>query len=87
MATIPEAVASKLAHLPDTPGVYLWKAADGTVLYVGKAKRLRPRVRSYYADQALSPKTQMLMARQLANPVPPFPMIEFCWNTSGPFAY
>jgi excinuclease ABC subunit C len=59
---IPEAIASQLAHLPDTPGVYLWKSADGTVLYVGKAKRLKPRVRSYYADQMLSPKTQMLMA-------------------------
>jgi excinuclease ABC subunit C len=59
---IPAAIASKLAHLPDTPGVYLWKDAAGTVLYVGKAKRLRPRVRSYYADQARSPKTEMLMA-------------------------
>jgi excinuclease ABC subunit C len=62
MQPIPEQIASKLAHLPDTPGVYLWKSADGTVLYVGKAKRLRPRVRSYYAEQVSSPKTQMLMA-------------------------
>ncbi len=62
MQQIPDQVAAKLAHLPDTPGVYLWKDAAGTVLYVGKAKRLRPRVRSYYADQAHSPKTQMLMA-------------------------
>jgi excinuclease ABC subunit C len=62
MQPIPEQIASKLAHLPDTPGVYLWKGADGTVLYVGKAKRLRPRVRSYYAEQTGSPKTQMLMA-------------------------
>ncbi len=62
MVKIPEQISSKLAHLPDTPGVYLWKSADGVVLYVGKAKRLRPRVRSYYADQAHSPKTQMLMA-------------------------
>ncbi len=62
MQQIPDQVAAKLAHLPDTPGVYLWKDAAGTVLYVGKAKRLRPRVRSYYADQAHSPKTEMLMA-------------------------
>lgn len=62
MQPVPDLVASKLAHLPETPGVYLWKDADGNVLYVGKAKRLRPRVRSYYADQAHSPKTQMLMA-------------------------
>jgi excinuclease ABC subunit C len=62
MQPIPDAIASKLAHLPETPGVYMWKGADGTVLYVGKAKRLRPRVRSYYAEQASSPKTEMLMA-------------------------
>jgi excinuclease ABC subunit C len=62
MQPIPDAIASKLAHLPETPGVYLWKGADGTVLYVGKAKRLRPRVRSYYAEQPQSPKTEMLMA-------------------------
>jgi len=62
MPQIPGQIASILEHLPDTPGVYLWKSADGTVLYVGKAKRLRPRVRSYWADQAHSPKTQMMMA-------------------------
>ena len=62
MLPIPESIAAKLAHLPDTPGVYLWKGEDGRVLYVGKAKRLRPRVRSYWAsDHETSPKTRMLM--------------------------
>ena len=42
MTPVPEAIQSKLAHLPETPGVYLWKGHDGEVLYVGKAKRLRP---------------------------------------------
>ena len=37
-------VAEQIASVPDAPGVYLWKAADGSVLYVGKAKSLRPRV-------------------------------------------
>jgi excinuclease ABC subunit C len=60
----PKVVAQKLAHLPDSPGVYLWKAADGTVLYVGKAKRLRPRVRSYFQlDHEASPKTRALIAQ------------------------
>jgi excinuclease ABC subunit C len=60
----PERVAQKLAHLPETPGVYLWKDAEGTVLYVGKAKRLRPRVRSYFAsDHPESPKTRRLVER------------------------
>ncbi len=62
MRTVPESISQKLPHLPDTPGVYLWKGADGTVLYVGKAKRLRQRVRSYVAtDHAETSKTRVLM--------------------------
>lgn len=62
MLPVPEAVATKLPHLPDAPGVYLWKGRDGTTLYVGKAKRLRSRVRSYFAnDQLESPKTRHLV--------------------------
>ncbi|MGZ3482967.1 MAG: excinuclease ABC subunit UvrC [Gemmatimonadaceae bacterium] len=62
MLPVPDAVATKLAHLPDGPGVYLWKGRDGTTLYVGKAKRLRSRVRSYFAnDQLESPKTRHLV--------------------------
>ena len=62
MVTVPETVAQKLQHLPDGPGVYLWKGADGVVLYVGKAKRLRSRVRSYFAsDHPFSLKTQHLV--------------------------
>jgi excinuclease ABC subunit C len=44
-----EALARKLETLPEGPGVYLWKDAEGRVLYVGKAKSLRARVRSYFA--------------------------------------
>ena len=62
MLPVPDAVATKLPHLPDGPGVYLWKGRDGTTLYVGKAKRLRSRVRSYFAnDQLESPKTRHLV--------------------------
>jgi len=62
MLPVPDAVAAKLPHLPDGPGVYLWKGRDGTTLYVGKAKRLRSRVRSYFAnDQLESVKTQHLV--------------------------
>ena len=57
-----DALQRKLDTLPDQPGVYLWKDAEGTVLYVGKAKRLRSRVRSYFAvDQASSLKNQYLL--------------------------
>src|SRR5678809_816813 len=62
MRSIPESVAAKLPHLPDGPGVYLWKAGDGKILYVGKAKRLRSRVRSYFAqDHYENPKTRHLV--------------------------
>ena len=62
MIAVPDAVAAKLPHLPESPGVYLWKDADGTVLYVGKAKRLRSRVRSYFASEHFeSPKTRGLV--------------------------
>jgi len=58
----PPSVERKLASLPDEPGVYLWKDAAGTVLYVGKAKRLRSRVRGYFgAEGAHSARTRMLL--------------------------
>jgi len=41
-------------QLPTGPGVYLYKDASGTVLYVGKAKNLRNRVRSYFSDERLA---------------------------------
>jgi excinuclease ABC subunit C len=57
-----EALERKIASLPDQPGVYLWKGARGEVLYVGKAKRLRQRVRNYFgADTSRGPTLQMLL--------------------------
>jgi excinuclease ABC subunit C len=62
MLPVPDAIAVKLPHLPEGPGVYLWKGRDGATLYIGKAKRLRSRVRSYFAaDQLGSVKTHHLM--------------------------
>jgi excinuclease ABC subunit C len=66
MIAVPDAIAAKISHLPESPGVYLWKDRDGVVLYVGKAKRLRSRVRSYFAaDHQESVKTYALV-RQVA---------------------
>ena len=46
----PSALEQKLASLPVQPGCYLFKDKHGAVLYVGKAKSLRSRVRSYFQD-------------------------------------
>src|SRR6202008_3541911 len=48
MVAVPSRVENQLKSLPAKPGVYLFRDADGDVLYVGKAKSLRPRVRSYF---------------------------------------
>lgn len=62
MLPVPDAVAAKLPHLPEAPGVYLWLDRDGNTLYVGKAKRLRSRVRSYFAnDDLASVKTRHMV--------------------------
>jgi excinuclease ABC subunit C len=58
---LPDQLQRKLDTLPEGPGVYLWRDAAGEVLYVGKAKRLRNRVRSYFAtDFPTSPRNQLL---------------------------
>ena len=47
--------------LPNAPGVYLMKASDGTVIYVGKAVRLRTRVRSYFREKSAHALTSQMM--------------------------
>ena len=59
-----DALADKLKHLPTGPGVYQHKDADGKVIYVGKAKNLRSRVRSYFQDgRPKEAKTQALVKK------------------------
>jgi len=54
----------KLDLLPAKPGVYFFKDAGGKVLYVGKAKSLRQRVRSYFLEsRGPDPKTELLVRR------------------------
>jgi len=67
MLAVPAAAASKIPHLPESPGVYLWKDRGWPRLYVGKAKRLRSRVRSYFAgDGQIGVKTEFML-RQVAD--------------------
>lgn len=51
----------QIARLPEQPGVYLWMNAAGDTLYVGKARSLRDRVRSYLGAQGLSPRHDVLL--------------------------
>jgi excinuclease ABC subunit C len=54
----------KLQNLPTQPGCYLHKNAKGQIIYVGKAKNLRNRVRQYFqSSRAMDAKTQALVAR------------------------
>ena len=66
MSTLPDAVIDRIPHLPESPGVYLWKDADGNVLYVGKAKRLRSRVRSYANLERIESARTYALMKQVA---------------------
>lgn len=52
---------NKIASLPDSPGCYLYYDKQGTVIYVGKAKRLKRRVSSYFNRVHDSAKTNALV--------------------------
>jgi excinuclease ABC subunit C len=51
----------QLARLPEQPGVYLWLNAANETIYVGKARSLRDRVRSYLGASGLSPRHDALL--------------------------
>jgi len=55
------------AQLPEKPGVYLFKDAGGTVLYVGKATSLRNRVRSYFLESRWMDAKTGSLAREIAD--------------------
>ncbi len=54
-------LASKLENLPNSPGIYQFKNDKGKVIYVGKAKNLKNRVKSYFNSSNNSPKTEALV--------------------------
>ena len=58
---------TKLKNLPDEPGVYIMYDADGNVLYVGKAKILKNRVRQYFHSSADKPEKVLAMLSHVAD--------------------
>lgn len=60
-------LTEKVAHLPTAPGVYIYKDAENKVLYVGKAKRLRNRVRSYFQESRPVDGRIKLMVSKIAD--------------------
>ena len=62
MIPVNEKIRAKVEALPDSPGVYRWKDKDGRIIYVGKAKNLKNRVRSYVReDKNRSPKVAAMI--------------------------
>ncbi len=62
----PEKLNARLEEIPPEPGVYLMRDGTDQILYIGKSKKLRARVRSYFRDDfTLHPRTA-LMVRQVA---------------------
>lgn len=59
----PADVAATIGALPDAPGVYRFRDARGVVLYIGRAARLRRRVRSYWGDLRDRPRLRPTVAR------------------------
>src|SRR5512134_695870 len=51
----------QIARLPEQPGVYVWANAAGETLYVGKARSLRDRTRSYIGAYGMSPRHDALL--------------------------
>ena len=60
-------IKEKLLNLPDKPGVYLMKNSEGKIIYVGKAKVLKNRVRQYFHESANHTPKVAAMVRNIAD--------------------
>ncbi len=56
-------ITEQIRGLPPTPGVYLFKDAEGNIIYVGKAASLRHRVGSYFGAGPLTPKIRRMVSQ------------------------
>jgi excinuclease ABC subunit C len=63
VTAVPPPIREQLDSVPDEPGVYLWKDSGGEVLYVGKGKSLRKRMKQYVLGQDEREQIPMMMER------------------------
>jgi excinuclease ABC subunit C len=63
MIPLADASAFKSSEIPSCPGVYLYRDEPGELLYIGKAKNLRSRVKSYFSNTDKPAKTRQLVSR------------------------
>ncbi len=63
MITLSDPSEFKSCEIPTNPGVYLFKDEKGEILYIGKAKSLRSRVKSYFSTMDKPAKTRQLVSR------------------------
>ncbi|MBM4170336.1 MAG: excinuclease ABC subunit C [Ignavibacteria bacterium] len=56
-------IQNKIKNLPPLPGIYQFKGTNGKVIYIGKAKNLKNRVRSYFTKSIDNPKTEILVSK------------------------
>jgi excinuclease ABC subunit C len=60
----PAALVSRISAFPHLPGIYMFKDADGAILYIGKARDLRKRIGNYFrGGDAVDVKTRIMLAR------------------------
>lgn len=62
----PERLETRLREIPAEPGVYLMRDGSDNILYIGKSKKLRARVRSYFRDRHILSPRIALMVQQIA---------------------
>jgi excinuclease ABC subunit C len=57
-------IKERVRHVPDSPGIYIFKDESGSVIYVGKASSLKKRVKSYFQPlRDLSPRTELMVGK------------------------
>ncbi|MCF7833465.1 MAG: GIY-YIG nuclease family protein, partial [Candidatus Marinimicrobia bacterium] len=61
--SVTSVIETKQKNLPDKPGVYIYYDQNRTIIYIGKAKSLKNRVRSYFRGSSQDPKTQVLVSK------------------------